>query len=725
MLSHKILVLALVFLIFPTIFFIETTVAEDERESIVDATFNIEMETATDLKLSVTMSVYEMIVFDKTYDNSEIHNLATSTNLSDAQTLGAIKLNLRNLLKNQIKKSFENATVFALNDMPSYEDTHFHDDYSVNLTSAFFGLNQTVSAYELINGVLDMDAIVYYTFNLQAEHGWNNTYTFILPDSLKYRYTTGTADTNKIQWMIKNWDGNNSETLAELSIQMVEPTTPSTTTDDISLEFLLDASNVDLVGFKTTIIAETIDIRSYEILPDFITELAFIPSDGLRLFIDNGLLNLDKVYNNTIKHIEQLSIQTIENSSFSQNLETTFNWSAETTTNCSNPYNITNMDNYPPIKAELIDEDVRLVLCGMSSRAFFGLINSGGNANLSSEDINFGDDLNNIGFPYTINLQLPNNITIDGNNTQCWNQTTPISGEFVSEDSPEYSNEDIQTYVEIDISKMDLDLPSFFTGETKLTTTSQIKEETSLYVMHFPPEFSISEKINLTLLNSDAFRLCTEENVFTPEDIEGYLTNKKVIFNTRLSNVLNDIEIQGVVDKSVFYDSLKWDGDIANMDEVNPIKTSISSHNIYPVAFNISFLPPELSITNQIFTLSGIEDKAVTYRIIFPKGISIKVKETLNRTVLQGQTNDERAYVEVSFSGNEAETERIECMLSASSLYLLGLFMPCLLSFILVIILIIIVFFIRKKTRGRRVKKEPESTGYEDQEYYVPPPSSK
>jgi len=269
-----------------------------------------------------------------------------------------------------------------------------------------------------------------------------------------------------------------------------------------------------------------------------------------------------------------------------------------------------------------------------------------------------------------------------------------------------------------------LDLPSFFTGNPTLTTTSEIKEETAIKIMRFPPEFYISDKINLTYVNSDAFRLCTEENVFTPQDIEGYLINKKVIFNTRLSNVLNNVEIDGVINRGVFYDSLKWDGDIANMDDVNPIKTSISSHNIYPVTFNISFWPPDIKITNQIFTLSGTEEKAVTYQIIFPKGISVDVKETSSRTVLKGKTNDERAFVEVTFN-DEAETETIECILSVSPLYLIGLFVPCILSFILAIILIIIVLFIGRKRKGRRVKKEPEPSGYENQEYYVPPPSSK
>ena len=711
-----------------SVLFVANTSAEDDPDSLVDASFEIEFVTGTDLKISVTMDVSEITAFETTYGSSDIQNLAASVEYDDIITMGGIMQTLHDLLKNQIGMTFENANVVPLNTRPTYEDTVFYEEYGVNLTSPFFGMNETVNSHDFVNGVLDMDAIIYYVFSLHAEAGWNNTYTIILPEFMKYRSTTGSAENNRIQWEVKNRDGQHPELPAEISIQLTEPSLPRLTEDDIHLEFKIDTSNIDGIVLKTTIFAKNVDIREYDILPDFINELNFVSSDGIRLFIDNGLLSWNDLYLRTIKPIEQNTISTIENSSFNQTLEMSFNWNPETTTNCSAPYNTTSMDDEPPIKAELIDEDVNLMICDMSSRGFFGLVNAGAIANISADDINFGDGLGEIGYPYDVFLHLPNNISLEGKNIYSWNSSTPLSGEFVSDlrPIPEYSKENIDTLIEIEISKMDLDLPSFFSGKTKLTATSYIKEDNYFYIVSFPQEFKISEKINLTYLNSDAFRLCTEEDVFNEKDIDVYLANKKDFFELRLSDVLNNLKIKGVVDKEVFYDSLNWDGDISNMDNVVPVIVSTYSHNIYPVAFNLSFWPPEISISNQLFNLKGLEKQSVTYRITFPKGISVNARDTLNKSMIKGKTNDGREYVELSFdSGEDVETDIVLCEIGVSPVYILGLFLPCILSLVLVVILIIIVYLIRKKRKGRKIIQEDmESTGYEDQDYYVPPPPS-
>lgn len=725
MLSKKVLFLMLLILIIPTVLIENLKAADEERQSIVEANINIEFETATSLKIHANMYVYELMVFDKTYNNIELHDIATSSNHSDAETLGAIKLTLRNLLKNQIKNSFENATVVSTIEKPSYKSSYFYDEYKVNLTSAFFILNDTINAQDLISGVLDLDAIVNYTFNLQAEYGWNNTYIFTLPESIKYRYTTGIVNLGKISWTVKNREGISPESIAELALQYVGPSSTFKTSEEIQIDFILDASNINLIDLRTKIKLNTIDIKSYEVVPDFISQLDYLSSDGLRLFIENGLLSLKEVYNKTINPIESLCRSTIKNSSFNQTLEMSFAWDPDTSTNCSTPYSTTNMDAIPPLVAESVNKNIRITICGISNRAFFGLINSGGRSNVSYSDINFGDDLNKIGLDYNIIFQLPKNITLNKNSSYSWNESHPITGEFTSDISPNYLGEDIEAYVEIDINKMDLDIPSFFTGKTKLTTTSHIFEETYMKVIKFPPEFVISEKINLPYLNSDAFRLCTEENVFPSESIDAFLGNKKIIFDARMSNILDNLNINGKINKDVFYNSLTWDGDVFNMDDINPIKASIYSNNIFSIPFNVSFWPPNISISNQGYTLKGIGEHPITYRIIFPKGISVESTVVLNRTIVQGETNDDRAFIELSFLKDDTESEIIECRLSASVLYMVGLFVPCILSFILVIILIIVVFFIRKKRRGRKIKKEEhDPSGYEDQEYYVPPPPS-
>ena len=602
----------------------------------------------------------------------------------------------------------------------------------MKLTSRFFGLNDSVNAESLVNGVLDMGAVVTYNFNLVTEPGWNNTFTYVLPDSISFKSANTdevSLDTKEITWIL-NWNGADAEKSATLSTRLKNPTTTLSETEDIFLTFDLDSSNVNNVSLTTTFSLRNTDIREYDILPDFITELGFVPSDGIRLFIDNSLLSWNDLYQNTIKPVEQTTISTIEHSSFNQTLTMLFNWDSETSTNCTTPYNTTNMDGVPAIKAELTSEhSVELLLCDISSRAFFGLVNAGAVANISEEDVNFGDRLDEIGRSYEVLLHLPTEIYLEGDNIYRWNESISLSGVFSSDMQPlpKYSEENIHTYIEIDISKLDLNIPSFFTGKAEFTATAHSKEDIHVSVTRFPMEFGLSDKINLPYLNSDAFRVCVDESVFSTEEVDAYLSNKKDVFETRMSNVLNGLKIKGVVDKDVFSDSLSWDKDISHMDDVIPIVASTYANNLYPISFSFSLWPPDMHISNQTFTFESIKNQTVTYRIEFPKGISVTATDTLNKSILKGKTTDGREYIEVFFaSDEEAEIDTITCVLVASSLYMLGQFLPCIISLALVVILIIVVYILKRKRRGRKlvIQEEVDASGYEGEDFYVPPPPS-
>ncbi len=704
-------------------FFINTASAEDAPESLVDATFTIEFVTGTDLVVDVTMTAYKLTT-DHAYTAEEI------ASASDEE-MGALKLSIYLLLKNQINIVFGDAKVSNF-EMPTYSSGVFNEELNVKLTSAFFGLNDSVDSESLINGVLDMGAVITYNFNLVTELGWNNTFTCVLPDSINFK----SANTDKVSlnrkeitWIL-NWNGADAEKSATLSTRLKNPTTTLSETEDIFLTFDLDSSNANNVSLTTTFSLRNTDIREYDILPDFITELGFVPSDGIRLFIDNSLLSWDDLYQNTIKPVEQTTISTIEHSSFNQTLTMLFNWDSETSTNCTTPYNTTNMDDVPAIKAELTSEhSVELLLCDISSRAFFGLVNAGAVANISEEDVNFGDRLDEIGRSYEVLLHLPTEIYLEGDNIYRWNESISLSGVFSSDlqPLPKYSEENINTYIEIDISKLDLNIPSFFTGKAEFTATAHSKEDIHVSVTRFPMEFGLSDKINLPYLNSDAFRVCVDESVFSTEEVDAYLSNKKDVFEMRMSNVLNGLKIKGVVDKDVFSDSLSWDKDISHMDDVIPIVASTYANNLYPISFSFSLWPPDMHISNQTFTFESIKNQTVTYRIEFPKGISVTATDTLNKSILKGKTTDGREYIEVFFaSDEEAEIDTITCVLVASSLYMLGQFLPCIISLALVVILIIVVYILKRKRRGRKlvIQEEVDASGYEGEDFYVPPPPS-
>jgi hypothetical protein len=435
---------------------------------------------------------------------------------------------------------------------------------------------------------------------------------------------------------------------------------------------------------------------------------------------------------NTIQPIEQHIKPILENSSFNQTLQFSFSWNTSSTTNCSAPYNLSHMDNTPAVQAVFTDPLVHLSLCGMPARAFFGLINAGADATISSSDMNFGQGLEAASWPTTFLLRLPANITLDGKNTYIWNRTTPLTGAFSSniQPSPPYTTEQVSTLIVIDIAKMDLNLGSIFTGKTELTASTKLREDDLLSVIRWPSEFPRASKINLTYVNADAFRLCTEEQVFSGPLLDLFLSEKKDVFQQRASGIIHGLAVKGATDRKAFSDSLLWDGDISAMDALVPVVVSSYASQVYSVGFSMSLWPATLTISPQSFNIQGIGDnQTITYRFIFPKGISVNASDSAEAGVNTGKTQDGRDYVELLFNGGN-QTSTLTCVLSASPVYVLGIFLPCLLVFVLLIILIVIIYLIRKKRGGlRRGKKklfEPEDNEPADEmpDYYVPPPPS-
>ena len=703
-------------------FFIRPVSSAEDPDSLVDATFNISFISGTDVLVDVEMNAYKLTT-DHVYTAAEI------ASASDEER-GALKHAIYLLLKNQLNTVFRGADIQNF-ELPKYSNGVFHEELNVKLNSAFFGINNSIDVDQIVNGALDIGAVITYAFDLVTEPGWNNTFTCVLPESISLRSvnTNQTSqDLKEATWAV-SWCKEESVTSAVLSTQFTTPTTESET-EDIFLSFDVDTSNVDNVSLTTIFSVNTIDIQAYDLLPDFISELEYIPSDGVRLFVDNGLLSWDELYQNTMEPLEQLTISTLERSSLNQTLAMSFNWDPETSTNCTSPYNITEMDATPEIKAELTSQSpINLLFCDISSRAFFGLVNAGAIANISKEDINFGDSLDEIGRPYEVFLNFPSDVYLEEKNRYRWNESVQISGVFSSavQPMPQYSEEKIENYIEIDTRKLDLNIPSFFTGQSEFTSSVYLKEDIHIFVTSFPEEFSLSDKIMLPFLNSDAFRVCVDESVFSQDEVDRYLSAKKDVFESRLSGILHDLEIKGIIDREVFSDSLSWNKDISQMDDVKPIIASTYANNLYPVRFSFSVLPPSIEIANQSFTFTSRINQSTTYRLLFPKGISVTATDMSNKSLTKGETVDGKEYIEVFFeSDDEVKSLTVTCMLVASPLFMLGQFLPCIISFILVIILIIIVYIFRRKRKGRKIiiKEKAGDSSYEGEDFYVPPPPS-
>ncbi|MFH1101754.1 MAG: hypothetical protein V1726_06940 [Methanobacteriota archaeon] len=711
-----------------SIFSCTTLAAENDPESRVLGVFTITYETGTQLMVDITMDV-QQITTDRTYTKEDIKNI------QDQQELGALRYAVFLLLKDQIKNIFLNATLqnFA---MPVYKNEHFNEVLNVTLPPEFFQLSRSINSSEFINGVLDMNAIVSYVYDFYAEAGWNNTYIIVLPESLQFRNTTGRVNGNRIQWDLDNWNGRHSSKRAYLSLQSVHPTTPTMHTENITLAFGLDAARVQKTDFKTTINIESINISTYSTLPTTIMNLATPPADGVRLLIHYGFFTWDDLYQQTLQKIEHAIVSTLETSSFNQSLALVFSWNTETAQNCTTPYTITHMNTTPAITATWTDTDVNLRILNLTAKAMFGLITAGAQAELIRTDINFGTNLGKIGYPYTCILSLPAHVFINNKNPYTWNQSATFSGAMNSDISPTYAEEQKRMKVTIEITKMDLNIPSFITGKSELTAPATLKEDEDIYVTTLPSEFTLPDKMYIDYLNADAFRLCVDEQVFTDEEITAFLANQKQDFEQRMSTIFNGQSIAGFSDRKMFNTSLQWDGDIAKMDANAPVTVSSTANSLHTVPFNISVVPPSFSFFTQQFTLKGLDDREVTYRLIFPNGVSVSATDALGKTIVTGETEKGQQYIEIYFEKQEAlEGDVISCTLTASSIFVLALFFPCILSLILVVILVLVIYIINKKRRSRgmprsrrrrtekeAVEEQDEAQDQEEPDFYVPPP---
>lgn len=720
-----------VVILFGSVIFMYLGSAAPLSDNQVDATITCTFDSGSCLTVRTQMLVNRINVFDTIYTRQAIEDMSTT----NPYVMGAIMLRLHESVKTQVETAFSSAEVTTMNMIPSYQTPYFIDDFHVNLTAASFGYSGSLNLTNIIDGFLDMGATITYQFNLKAEQGWNTTFRYELPKTLTLAYAN-TADTNPetntVSWMIRNSAGNDAGKTAVLSVQSKNPTTSASETEDVAIEYILDTRSIDNNSFTESILLKKVDIRRYNILPSFITDVGSLPADGLRLCIENGLFSWDDLFENTVLPIEQQTTPLTENSSLKQTLHLSFSWDPESTINCSTPYNITSMDDAPALRANFKDPNLQLMICQMPARAFFGLIHSGATAQISSMDLNFGVGLEGLMYPYEMILLLPNNLSLDGKNSYIWNKTAPIRGTFDSEiqPTPPYSAEHIETRIEIELLKMDLNVVSALTGKTELTASAKMKEDKRFYVIQRSQSFSFSPKINLTYLNADAFRLCVQENVFNENDIDTFLSEKKTLFQDRLSEIFHGLPVNGIIDRTMFSNSLVWDGDISAMDALVPIVVSTYANEVYMIRFNMSVWPAELTLAPQQFTLQGLKNQSVTYRIIFPRGVSVNVSETTGKPLITGTTNDGRSYVELVFDADSTMlSTEVTCVLNASPVYVLGLFLPCILVFILLLVLIVIIYIIRKKKGGLRRGKaklfapeDNEPVEYDDQEYYVPPP---
>jgi hypothetical protein len=683
-----------------------------------------EIIDGTHMNIDVNVEVYSITLPANgiTYTRSEIQSLS----VSNPEMMGAIKISVKGLTLNQLKESFPESLIVSLDELPTYNAGVFSDSYRLSYLPSFFSLNESVDIDSYVNGFMDCGAFINYTFTLKSYDGWNQSFTFILPPSIDYKQTNGEVQQNHITWIVKT-TGMPTEKNAQITLLSTNPTTSYSENESLHVHFFIDFKHPDVPALLTQLQGYLISIAQYDMIPDFISNLKSIPADAIRLSVFQNMTSWTTIKNQTFNpafnHIKSM----LENSSLNQTITPLFSWVNSTTITASEPFNISHMDTIPPIKANYLDNTLMFTICNISSRAVFGLINAGAQLNLSETDVNIGDNLHNIPFNYNGTLFFPKNILLNDQNIFHWDKNNPIKGHFSSINAEEYNKKKISSTFEIDMKSTDLNLLSFFTGRAEATIELYLKETQKRNITEIPFQFSLPEKIKLKLLNSDAFRVCADEQVFKEHQIQQFITYQKNLFLNRAKTLFPLIKGNAGFDQDSFDESLEWDKNISMMDGGNPIVVSSSLHTSFPLSFDFSFIPPRISMQPLNISFSGVTDQDVVYSMIFPKGVAVYVIDTLDRVEIK-KTTDGNVYFSIYFNESEGgKIDNVLVIIHPSALYILSMFLPCIISVFIAIVLFVLLFIIRKKRKSISSSQYNGPTqDYEQEEYYIPPtPPSK
>ena len=654
-----------------------------EVSNRVDADFEIIFLDGTKLEVKMKLRAYKLRIFGESYTADRIRETYAQNGPAFEQVLfEGIESIMNHIFRDcdfsVCRPRVERESLF---DSPS-NPVVFKATSNVTLTSGFFGTNLP-NISDFINGILDMGGRVTYNFNLYAEPGWNVTFYVELNQRMEVVEASAgivLPSGREVVWEIKNWNGENEGEERELKIKYENPTTIAKQ-KDVRLDIYLDFSNLD-----TTILNCSMNVFSYPVneiatLPSFISGLYFIPADGIRLFVEEGLTDWDK-----IKEKVFLSEKQKLEEKFNQSFHTAvnFDFKMNLSIDSQKPYNITHMDSFPPVSGTFSD-DIYFHICNISSRAFFGFIYAGGKAELDSSAISIKE----IGYPFSLYLILPPEL---GGKVK-WNSSSNLTLEYGH--APSYGKEAIEVVVEMSIDGFDLDTLAFLSGGKSLIETFNVRYSEKLYAVK--PFFPIPGCISIPYANSDLIRLCLEEGIITKENLDALVAERKKEVDKELSGVFM-MPVEGYInfDEGGLEKSKEWDGNIKEMDDSEPFIIPFYARIPVRAGFDLSLLPPSIETKNQTLILKGLPGKEVIYRIIIPKDIEIEFNDTIG-AVKSYKLNDGKKLLEVHLNGS---SQIVLCYsIKLPPLLVVSLLLPLIMVIALIVAIVCIVAYIRKRRK--------------------------
>ena len=687
----------------------------EEETAWVDANINLSFINGTHIRVTASLDVHNMTVYGKIFGADDIREIYDSEG-------GAFRAKVfdyvYDILANNVFKGCEvNLNIPPVADPATLDIPSDSDPYNppvtfivygnITLKGTFFNFGKE-NIDNLINGLLNAGVQISYDMSIFAPPGWNTTYIINIPNHLSITETNGylSIDGKKVTWDLQNWKSTtNSKQGAHMALVECD-VSHRPEKEIVTANISFDLRKMRYAEINISLDFESLYLSDLLSLPEFISDISFYPADAVRLLCEYGIAS----WNDINEQLEERWRSFSDNfkHSLAKNISLAFFIDENTTSNCNQPYNASDMDTHPPLSVKGRGRITKL-FDNLSVSTILGILYSGGTIRIKDSMINLDD----LVYPFRARLILPYGEIYK------WNSSVPLDVNLSYDLAPRYENEDVERVVEITVKDMNIDFLNLFIGKSNIVSSMDIREHHYIHRISSADLLSMPEWIDIEIVNSDLFRLLVEDGVLNESTLDGLFTK---ILNTSkgtLQTLTGEERLKIYIDDKLFEDSLKWDGDIKKMDDQQPVDIPTFSSITKRSDFTISVFPPSLDIEDEKLycTSSAIEN--TTYRIVFPKGVSI-AHCNFSGAIVRGKTVDGREYLEITIPRTEGVSiATLHYSLRFSPLMVLKLFMPVIIMITIIISIIAIILFMRRRRRYRlpqpqlRELEEREKSGQE------------
>jgi len=595
---------------------------------------------------------------------------------------------------------------------------------SANLSRTSYDLPENAILEDVIYGTFKMGAVIRLQVHLIAPARSLTHYIFTPWEGIVIEeHTTGIHEDNTVRWVLDNADGYAPERDEDLRLESQYPTIIHD--EDVRVTIELDRQEFELTTVRVDIEVYAVQVSRYGNLSNSIVRLDYIPADGIRMVVDNGLINWswEHIYEENIQPSEG-EIEASISKALNVTVELNFNWENASITG----YDIDTMGTEPPVQGKLISEDITPHLYAIGNDSYGvddikvakGFLNAGGRAEFEIPEI----DLELWVIPkakliLSPNMQLMNytgtqNLDPDNRYSYSWDPREEFKGIIYSSTKyNKYNSSRIEVDIIIDIKDISINWLDLQSSDVDIDIIGNLH----FYRMETPSQIidSLPDGIWIDYIISDVLRLAYDTGLIDLDEINEIVENRteeiereirdafeenaylsiKVDEKSLLGYDVDDMkESPPIRIKGMAFISIKFAEGFGSSDDDN------ENCDNGGVGDGGAFLYYVLREFTWEIPMEPIEDWIISYTLILPKGIVVTdVYDDLGQ--VEEGSMDGRDSITVTITDRE---NNITVTIGITPMFFIDL---CMLP-IMIIVIILFLIIMRKRGKKKRKKEEEE-----------------